>query len=350
MRRVSWLLVRSLFVCILVGSTLTGLGGSARAHTAAATSYKIGFANGLIGNGWREEMICSAKLQASTSSVPVSVNVQENQQNTALMISQIRNLISQGVNAIIIDPPDPTALNSVIHQATQKGIKVVVVDQLVTSPDAYQIVTDPVAYGRLGMQWLATQLGGKGNIVLLRGAAGSPGDTDAHSGVEQVLAKYPGIKVVGSAYTNWNSTTALKAMSDLLTSNLKIDGVWTDDIDYSAVSAFKNAGKPFVPITGGDTNAFVQQLVNYKSQGLVGAVVTNPSTIGGAAVTLALKLLNGKTEPKITKLTSQVWDNVHNLPQIKSVEFLNRGATFTVEWQIPGWTTYTKNQFLNSCK
>jgi ribose transport system substrate-binding protein len=350
MRRVSWLLVHSLFVCILVGSTLTGLGGSARAHTAAATSYKIGFANGVIGNGWREEMICAAKLQASVSTMPVSVNVQENQQNTAVMISQIRNMISQGVNAIIIDPPDPTSLNGVIHQAVQHGVKVVVVDQVVKSPDAYQIVTDAVAYGRLAMQWLANDLHGKGYIVLLRGAAGSSGDSDAHTGMEQVLAKYPGIKVVGSAYTNWNSTTAAKAMSDMLSSGLKFDGVWTDDIDYAAVQAFQNAGKPFVPITGGDNNAFVQQLVNWKSKGLTGAVITNPSTIGGAAMTLAVKLLSGQTEPKITRLTSQVWDNIHNLAQLKSVEFLNRGATFTVEWQVPGWTTYTKAQFLSSCK
>src|SRR5581483_522270 len=115
----------------------------------------------------------SAKVQASTSKVPVKVVVQENQLNTALMITQIRNMISQGVNAIIIDPPDATSLNGVIAQAVRHGIKVVVVDQLVTSPLAYQVENDQVAYGRLGMQWLADKLGGKGNVVLLEGIAGA---------------------------------------------------------------------------------------------------------------------------------------------------------------------------------
>lgn len=230
----------------------------------------------------------------------------------------------------------------------QPGIKVVVVDQLATSPDAYPIENDQVAYGKAGMQWPANQLHGKGNIVLLQGAARAPADTNRCTGIKSVLAKYPGIHVIASPHAGWTFTEGAKAMSDLLSSKQKIDGVWTSGMDYTAVNAFQNAGKPFVPIIGADTNGFVEQLHTYKNQGLVGAVVTNPSTIVGTG--MAPDLLAGKGEPKMTKLTPAVWNNLNNVSTLKSAEFLNRGFTFTNHWRVPGWTTYTKTQFLNMCK
>jgi ribose transport system substrate-binding protein len=137
MKRLSTSILRGILAGGLIMGAVAGAGSTVHAQRAHASSYLIGFANDLIGNGWREEMICSAKVEAKTSTIPVKVIAQENQLNTALMISQIRNMISQGANAIIIDPPDATSLNGVIAQAVQHGVKVVVVDQLVTSKLAY---------------------------------------------------------------------------------------------------------------------------------------------------------------------------------------------------------------------
>jgi ribose transport system substrate-binding protein len=350
MKRVSRTVVRGLAAAGLITGAVAGAGNAVHAHRTGAASYTIGFANSLIGNGWREEMICSAKVQAMTSKIPARVVVQETQGNTAQMISQIRNMISQGVNAIIIDPPDATSLNAVIAQAVSKGIKVVVVDQLITSKLAYQVENDQVAYGRLGMEWLAKQLHGHGNVALLQGIAGASADTDRHTGIMQALAKYPGIKVVASPYTGWQYATGASDMTTLLNSGKKIDGVWTSGIDYTVVDAFKTAGKPYVPVVGADNNGFVQQIINLHTKGFVGGAVTNPSTVGGAGMALALNLLAGKTEPHIQKLIPQVWDYAHNAAQLKSVAFTNRGPTFTVQWQVPGFTTYSKTQFLNTCK
>jgi ribose transport system substrate-binding protein len=350
MAQVSTSIVRGIVAGGLIAGGLAGAGSVAQAHRAQASSYTVGFANGLIGNGWREEMICSAKVQASISKTPVKVVVQENQGNTPQMISQIRNMISQGVNAIIVDPPDATSLNSVIQQANSKGIKVVVVDQLVTSPFAYQVENDQVAYGRLGMEWLAKTLHGKGNVALLQGIAGAPADTDRYTGIKQALAKYPGVKVVASPYTGWQYATGAQKMAELLNSNKKIDGVWTSGIDYTVVNAFKTAGKKYVPVVGADNNAFVQQIVSLHAQGFVGGAVTNPSTVGGAGMRIALDLLAGKSVPKVQKLTPQVWDYANNLTSLKSVAFTDRGPTFTVQWQVPGFTTYTKSQFHSLCK
>src|ERR687885_15546 len=156
------------------------------AVTASAkpqAKYVIGVSNTLVGNGWREEMICAVKEQAKASGLVSKVIVANRNGGPAEQNADIRNLISAGANAIIINPSSPSALNGVIAQAAARGIKVVAVDQRVTAPQAWAVTNDQVAYGRLGAEWLFKQLKGKGNVVEMRGIAGVPADTDRHTGV-----------------------------------------------------------------------------------------------------------------------------------------------------------------------
>src|SRR5207247_11080103 len=122
------------------------------AVTASAKSgksdakYVLGVSNTLVGNGWREEMICAVKAQALASG-KVSKVVEANRNGgPAEQAADIRNLISAGANAIIINPSSSTALNAVIAQAASRGVKVVSVDQRVTAPPAHNVTHDQVAY------------------------------------------------------------------------------------------------------------------------------------------------------------------------------------------------------------
>src|SRR5437588_2313911 len=184
------------FALVACGGTSSG-GGT-------ATKYVVGVSNTLTGNGWREEMICSIKAQAKASGVVSKVIVANRTTDAAGQIADIRNLISSGANVIVINPSDRDALNSVIKQATDKGIVVVAVDQAVSEPSAYVVSNDQVAYGNLGATWLAKQLNGKGNIIEMRGINGVPADTDRHQGLTAALAAYPNIKVVKQTFTNWS--------------------------------------------------------------------------------------------------------------------------------------------------
>src|SRR3989440_8832044 len=141
---------------------LVACGTSSRGGTA--TKYVVGVSNTLTGNGWREEMICSIKAQAKASGVVSRVIVANRTTDASGQIADIRNLISSGANVIVINPSDRDALNSVIKQATDKGIVVVAVDQAVSEPSAYVMSNDQVAYGKLRADWLANQLGGAGTI------------------------------------------------------------------------------------------------------------------------------------------------------------------------------------------
>jgi ribose transport system substrate-binding protein len=322
------------------------------AVTASAkpkATYVLGVSNTLVGNGWREEMICAVKAQAAASGVVSKVVVANRNGGPAEQSADIRNLISAGANAIIINPSSSTALNAVIAQAAARGVKIVSVDQRVTAPQAHNVTNDQVAYGRLGAEWLFKRLGGKGNVVEMRGIAGVPADTDRHNGFRQALKKYPGIKVVKQTFTGWSFAPGGKQILDILNSGVKVDGVWTSGIDYTVVNAFRTAGKPFVPVVGADNNEFLKQLLTYK--GFRGVAVTNPATIGGAGAGVAIKLLQGKSVQNWVKLTPQVWDNGTGAgkKQIKANYSPSRPPTFSARLQIKPWTTYSTQQ-LFSCK
>src|SRR5215471_6553727 len=71
---------------------------------SAADKYVVGVSNTLIGNGWREEMICSIKAQAEASGLVSKVVVANRNGGPSEQIADLRSLISAGVNAIIVNP------------------------------------------------------------------------------------------------------------------------------------------------------------------------------------------------------------------------------------------------------
>jgi ribose transport system substrate-binding protein len=324
---------------------------AAAAPSLAADKYVVGVSNTLIGNGWREEMICSIKAQAEASGLVSKVIVANRNGGPAEQIADIRNLISAGANAIIINPSDREALNPVIKQAADKGIVVVAVDQAVSAPEAYVLSNDQVAYGKVGATWLFEHLKGKGNVVEMRGIDGVPADADRHEGFTAALKAFPDIKVVATTFTGWAQSKGAEQMKDLLGSGKEIDGVWTSGIDNVIVDAYKTAGKPYVPIIGADNNGFVGQLADLKSAGLTGAAVTNPPSVGGAGLAVALDVLQKKEHPHLIKITPEVWDNTSdaNTAALKKVYNAKLDPTYSVDFEVKPYTTYNMEQLL-ACK
>jgi ribose transport system substrate-binding protein len=290
-------------------------------------------------------MICSVKAQALASGQVSEVLVHNVNGDASAQIAGIRNLISSGANAIIINPADREALNPVIKEADARGIKVVAVDQAVSAPEAYVVTNDQVAYGKLGAEYLAKALNGKGNIVEMRGISGVPADDDRHEGFTQVIKENPGMKVVKETFTDWSFAPAGKRANDILNSNTKVDGIWTSGIDYVVVDALKKAGQDKVPVIGTDNNKFLEQL----QDGAPGAAVTNPATIGGVGTAIALDALNGKNPPKKTTLTPEVWDMASSADTIKQFYDPKLPPTYSTQMIIKPYTTYSKEQ-LTGCQ
>ena len=278
-------------------------------HAPAAEKYVVGVSNTLVGNGWREEMVCSIKAEALASGKVSKIILANRNGGPSEQIADLRNLISAGVNIIIVNPSDRKALDPVIKQATDRHLVVVAVDQAVDAPSAYVVTNDQTAYGRLGAEALFKKLGGKGNVVEMRGIDGVPADADRHEGFTDALKKYPGIKVVASVFTGWSPDKGAQETKNLISSGKQIDGIWTSGIDKAVVDAYKTANLKYVPVVGADNNGFMGQEIDLKDAGLVGINVTNPPAVGGAGLSIAFDVLEGKQVPRVTHLTPKVYDS-----------------------------------------
>lgn len=340
-----------LAVVATIAAACSSGGGASAAPSEGAKSYTIGFSNpGGVGNGWREAMICSAKAEAVKSGQVTSVSVLHRDTDAAGQLEDIRNLIAKGVNAIIINPASPDALNPALEEAEKAGIVVVSVDAPVTAPNAYNLSNNQEEYAYLGAKWLFEQLGGKGAVVYMRGIAGHPADTDRDTGFKKALAEFPGITVAKETATKWDPATGVAQINDIMSSGIAFDGIWTSGIDSGIVDALKTANHPFVPIVGADNAGFVTQLLN--EQGLVGAAVTNPPAVGGAGVALALKILNGEAPADHKVLVSpELWNSADDAGKAKLKEAADPSIDplWPLGLTVPGWTNYTKAEII-ACK
>ncbi|NAZ35649.1 ABC transporter substrate-binding protein [Rubellimicrobium sp. CFH 75288] len=317
------------------------------APAAAQDMFTIGVSNTVQGNGWREQMICAIRAQALDSGQVASLNVAHRNTDAAGQLEDIRNLIQAGVDAIVVNPASPDALNDAIREATAAGIVVVAVDQAVSEESAFVISNDQEQYAYLGARWLFEQLGGEGDVVYMRGAAGASADEDRDRGFRRALEEFPNIRIAQEVFTGWQQDQGKQQMLDYLASGLPVDGVWTSGIDNVIVDAFLESGEPLVPIVGADNAGFVEQLLTVD--GLVGAAVTNPGSIGGAGVTLALQILNGESpEERVVTVTPELWTNATEEGRARIEEA--RNPDLDPEWpvsvSIPGWTTYSMEEII----
>jgi ribose transport system substrate-binding protein len=187
-------------------------------------------------------------------------------------------------------------------------------------------------------------MGGKGNVLEMRGISGAPADTARHEGFMEALKAHPNMKVVKETFTGWQFGTGGKQALDVLQSGTKIDGIWTSGIDYSVVNALKTAGKQSIPVVGADNNKFLGQLLD----GTPGVAVTNPATVGGVGAAVAIKALQGKNPSRTTVLTPQVWDS-QNKGEWQKYYDKNLAPTYSSQLQVKPYTTYTDDQ-LKGCQ
>ncbi|MGE0279141.1 MAG: ABC transporter substrate-binding protein [Rhizobiaceae bacterium] len=319
-------------------------------NAGAQGTYTIGVSNTVQGNGWREEMICAIKAQALASGKVASLNIAHRNTDAAGQSEDIRNLISAKVNAIVVNPADPAGIKDALAEANKAGIVVVAVDQTVTEPTAYIVSNNQEEYAYLGAKWLFETIGGKGNVIYMRGIAGASADSDRDKGFKRALAEFPDVKVAQEYFTGWQQDQGKQQILDYIATGVPFDGVWTSGIDNVIVDALVESQATLVPVVGADNAGFVGQLT--KVEGLKGAAVTNPGSIGAAGLTLALQILDGKKPDQQTVLVKpELWENVTDAgkEKLKAAADPSLSPEWPVSIMIPEWTTYTKEQIV-ACK
>ena len=216
--------------------------------------------------------------------------------------SQVDSLINQGVAAIIVVPVQADSLAPQVASAKAKNIPLLAVNAALDTPDlAGNVQPDDVAAGEQEMQMMADKLGGRGNIVVLQGPLGGSGEINRGKGIDNVLAKYPDIKVLAKDTANWKRDEAVNKMKNWISSfGPQINGVvaQNDDMGLGALQALKEADRTDVPIVGID--GIEDGLNAVKSGEFIGTSLQNGTVELSAGLAVANALVKGEqvnTEP-----------------------------------------------------
>jgi ribose transport system substrate-binding protein len=303
---------------LLAGSALS----PGRAADAPKTGpFKIAFSNATIGNSWHQGYIHSIETavdEAKKAGLIAKYASANANGDSSVQASQIRAFVVQGYQAIIVDATSASALNGAIAQACAHGVVVVGVDQTVTAPCAYNVYETFEAATKEQAETFAKALGGKGNVLEVRGTAGTLPDQQMHNGMEQGLQSSPDMKVVGTTYADWTDTVAQQKVAAMLPSLPKVDAVVGQGGDGAgSARAFQAAGRPMPMIgfgnRGNELRIWSDEL--RKNPNYVAVSTMSMPGIGSAGVWTAIAILQGQKLPKqirfpllaVTKDTLDVW-------------------------------------------
>lgn len=278
---------------------------SGAAH-ADAKNPKIGFSiDDLRVERWTRDR---DYFTAAAKQMGAEVFVQSADASEQRQIAQIENLISRGVDVLVIVPYNATVLNNAISEAKKAKIKVVSYDRLILNADVDAYISfDNVAVGEMQARALA-ELKPKGNYYLLGGA---PTDNNAKMlregqlKVLQPLVDKGDIKIVGKQWVkDWSGSEAMSIVENALTANSnKIDAVVASNDGTAggaiqALAAQKLAGK--VIVSGQDADLAAVRRVIAGTQSMT--VYKPLKQIASSAAKLAIQLVRGEKPVYTTQL------------------------------------------------
>ncbi|MGB2571213.1 ABC transporter substrate-binding protein [Micromonospora citrea] len=245
---------RGLGALLAAGLLATGLSGCGNSDTGgdAGGDDKIvlGFSQVGAESGWRTANTNSIKEAAGTAGIELKFDdAQQKQEN---QIKAIRNFIQQKVDVIAFSPVVESGWDTVLKEAKDAKIPVILTDRSVDSADKtlYKtfIGSDFVKEGRLSGEWLVEQTKsatGPVNIVELQGTTGSAPANDRKKGFAEAIAVNPNLKVVASQSGDFTRAGGKQVMEQFLKANPKIDVLFAhnDDMGLGALEAITAAGK-----------------------------------------------------------------------------------------------------------
>jgi ribose transport system substrate-binding protein len=288
-------------VTVVVGISACSAQTSASSNSAASSGkdLKVGWSTIYLSPSWMQEteklMVTEANTLKKSGNVASFTTINANG-DTSEQISQIRTMITQNYNVILVDAGSSTALNPVLAQAQAAGIKVVNFDSLVTAKSVVKVGTDQNAWGRMLAEWLVKKLNGQGNIIAFNGPAGVAVSDDRWQGAEAVFAANPGIKIVSTLNSEYNVAPAAQAFAAAYAANPNIDGVFAGGgtLSAGALQTVLKANGKLIPITGENYNGFLKLWSAHLGQGFSSEATAQPNYMGVIAMDAGVALAQGK--------------------------------------------------------
>lgn len=287
----------------LSSALLLSCGGASRDK-----EYTIGFSQCTGGDAWRKQML-SAMEGELLFHPEIELLYSDARGDNAKQIADIRKLVSQGIDLLIVSPNEAEPITPVVEEVFKMGIPVIVVDRKISSSfyTAY-IGADNYEIGKLAGSYVSELLSGKGRIMELWGLRGSTPAVERHKGFMQALPA--GVDVVTEFDGAWEIDTVKRGLPAVLSSLPDVDIVFAhnDVMAYGAYEVFKQT-RPghdvkFIGIDALPGPAAGIQLVDDK---ILSATFLYP-TGGEEAIRIASRILRKENFDKDNLLLSTVID------------------------------------------
>lgn len=335
-RRIVALAVALLMLVMLLGGC--GGGGSTEESTAPTTSteasqdtpetsdstdpgkdiseIKIGVSVGTLKQErWQREI---DMFQEYANEKGFELLVQSAEDDAQKQTSQVENLLSQGVDVLIIQSLDADAASPLVEAAHADGVPVIAYDRFIMNADLdYYITFDSVKVGEVEAQFVIDQAP-KGNYIWLKGG---PEDNNAHlvaQGQKNILQPYidsGDITVVLEQWCDgWDPNEALKHTENGLTkANNDIQGIIAsnDGTAGGAIQALAAQGLDGkIPIAGQDADLAACQRIVEGTQ--TGTVYKPLAKLNAAAIQLAVALATGGDASSAIDSSLGSWTKLDN--------------------------------------
>lgn len=220
-------------------------------------------------------------------------------------IADIKNLVSQGVQFLIVAPVNSDGLDPALDTAKQAGVPVLTIDRKVTNTHCEDYIaflgSDFYEQGKRAADAMNDATGGNAKVAILLGASGNNVTDERNAGFkDQVKAEYPGLEIVAEQTANFARDEGQSVTEQLLQSNPDISAIYAhnDEMALGAVTAAQAAGKQpgeeikLVSIDG--TRNAVQAIVD----GTMNAVIESNPRFGPLAFETAQKFYDGEAIPE----------------------------------------------------
>lgn len=251
--------------------------------------------------------ILRTSMQKEMQKDGVKGQVEDAKGDVSQQLQQVQNFIGQ-VDALIVNPVDTNAVKPIMDQASKAGIPLIFVNrrpQAELNGKMAYVGSDSELAGRLQMEALAKAMNGKGNVAILMGDLANEATRDRTKGVEEVAAKFPGIKIVQKQTAKFTRNDAVDVVSNWMTAGDEINAIASNN-DEMAIGALQALGKnpDKILIAGVDGTPDALQML--KQGKMVATVFQDAQGQGEGAVQTAIKLVNGEKVQKVINIPYQL--------------------------------------------
>jgi ribose transport system substrate-binding protein len=217
--------------------------------------WTIGYASSYAGNTWRAEGLSRLMdvllPQYREAGLVDEVIVTQSDLDDSRQIQQIRQLVDQGVDAIIVCCSNPVALNRAVDYAHSKGVVVFSYSGYLTSENALNASSNYTQGGYEIAKALIEEAGGAGNFLLVSGIAGAASSESFDVGARRALEEFPDATLAGQVWGNWTDQVAQTEVQTFLATNpTRIDGIIAQGSQETGIlRAVLQSGRDVMPMS-----------------------------------------------------------------------------------------------------